>query len=72
MYSGDLCDYEIYLSLSSYCSDLTHWGVQLYVRKIGERWIVGLSGEREDLAEGIHCGGVESGREVCGVWKSPA
>ena len=37
MYSGDLCDYEIYLSLSVYCSDLTHCGVQSSVRKIGER-----------------------------------
>ena len=24
VYSGVLCDYEIYLSLSVYCSDLTH------------------------------------------------
>ena len=37
VYSGDLCDYEIYLSLSVYCSDLTYWGVQISVRKIGER-----------------------------------
>ena len=28
VYSGDLCDYEIYLSLSVYCSDQTHCGVQ--------------------------------------------
>ena len=37
MYSGDLCDYEIYLSLSVYCSDLTHCGAQSSVRKIGKR-----------------------------------
>ena len=37
VYSGDLCDYEIYLSLSVYCSDLTRWGVQSSVRKLGER-----------------------------------
>ena len=28
VYSGGLCDYEIYLSLSAYCSDLTHCSVQ--------------------------------------------
>ena len=72
VYSGELCDYEIYLSLSVYCSNLTHWGVQISVGKIGERWIVGLSRERVDFVGGIHGGGVESGREVCGVRKSPA
>ena len=29
VYSGGLCDYEIYLSLSVYCSDLTHCSVGL-------------------------------------------
>ena len=61
VYSGDLCDYEIYLSLSVYCSDLTRWGVQIPVGKIGERWLVGLSGERVDLVGGIHGGGVREG-----------
>ena len=44
-------------------------GVYIYlpVGKIGEHWIVGLFGEREDIVGGIHGGGVESGREVCGV-----
>ena len=46
--------------------------VHIYVRNTGERWIVGLSGERVDPVGGIHCGGVESGREVCGVRKGPA
>ena len=54
MYSGDICDYEMYLSLSGYCSELTHWGAHIYVWKKGERWIVGLSGERVDLVGGIH------------------
>ena len=43
MYSGDLCDYEIYLSLSVYCLHLTHLSS---VSKIDERCIVGLSGAR--------------------------
>ena len=37
VYSGDVCDYEVYRSLSVYCSDLTHWGVQSSVRKIDEQ-----------------------------------
>ena len=31
-----------------------------------------VRGERVGLVGRIHCRGVESGREVCGVWKSPA
>ena len=46
VYSANLCDCEIYLSLSGYCSDLTRWED----RRALDSWIVrGESGSGREM-----------------------